>query len=42
MYRDWPPPPDGRNWTRRPVSEATLAGAAVLAATQSAPGAPTL
>lgn len=42
MYRDWPPPPDGRNWTRRPVPEATLAGAAVLAATQSAPGAPTL
>jgi xylulokinase len=42
MYRDWPAPPDGGNWTRRPVPEATLAGAAVLAATQSAGGAPTL
>jgi xylulokinase len=42
MYRDWPAPSGGGNWTRCPVPEATLGGAAALAATQSAPGAPTL
>jgi xylulokinase len=45
LYRDWPAPPDGGDWTRREVPEATLAGAAVLAetaVTQGAPGEPTL
>jgi xylulokinase len=45
MYRDWPAPADGRNWTRRPVPEATLAGAAVLAesvVTDGVRGEPTL
>jgi sugar (pentulose or hexulose) kinase len=37
LYRDWPAPTDGGGWTRREVPEATLAGAAVLAATQSKP-----
>jgi hypothetical protein len=31
MYRDWPEPPGGGRWERRSLSEATLAGAAVLA-----------
>lgn len=31
LYRDWPPPPGGGRWERRPLEEATLAGAAVLA-----------
>jgi xylulokinase len=31
LYRDWPPPPGGGRWERRPLAEATLAGAAVLA-----------
>jgi xylulokinase len=31
LYRDWPSPPDGERWERRPLAEATLAGAAVLA-----------
>jgi xylulokinase len=31
MYRDWPPPPGGGEWERRPLVEATLAGAAALA-----------
>lgn len=45
MYRDWPARADGRNWTRRPVPEATLGGAAVLAesvVTDGARGEPTL
>jgi xylulokinase len=39
MFRDWPAPPaapastDGRRWEMRPLTEATLAGAAVLAST---------
>jgi xylulokinase len=40
MYRDWPAPPGGRSWTRRPVPEATLAGAAVLAETVVTDGVP--
>ncbi|GIJ65620.1 hypothetical protein Voc01_005370 [Virgisporangium ochraceum] len=40
MYRDWPAPPDGGDWTRRPVPEATLAGAAVLAETVVTEGVP--
>jgi xylulokinase len=31
LYRDWPPAPGGGRWERRPLAEATLAGAAVLA-----------
>jgi xylulokinase len=40
LYRDWPAPADGRDWTRREVPEATLAGAAVLAETVVTEGAP--
>jgi sugar (pentulose or hexulose) kinase len=32
LYRDWPAPPGGGRWERRPLDEATLAGAAALAA----------
>jgi xylulokinase len=31
LYRDWSGPPNGGDWTRRPISEATLAGVAALA-----------
>jgi sugar (pentulose or hexulose) kinase len=40
MYRDWPAPADGGAWTRRPVPEATLAGAAVLGETVVTEGGP--
>jgi xylulokinase len=31
LYRDWPPASGGGRWERRPLAEATLAGAAILA-----------